>query len=96
MPSQTNAILLTSMGYDAVRILRKQLGWQEAGETDEWDIFWSDQSISLARAVAMQPMQVYYAAAHRKCLHKRHQWCCASLASHTLKPVSSLGNLLLK
>lgn len=35
-----------------------QLGWLEADHEDEWDVFWSDQSISLARAVAMQPMQV--------------------------------------
>lgn len=34
-----------------------QLGWLQA-DADEWDVFWSDQSISLARAVAMQPMQV--------------------------------------
>ena len=48
--------------HDAVRAVRKKLGWQEAGEADEWDLFWSDQSISLARAVAMQPMQVGQAA----------------------------------
>ena len=35
-----------------------QLGWLQADDADEWDVFWSDQSISLARAVAMQPMQV--------------------------------------
>ena len=35
-----------------------ELGWLQADDTDEWDVFWSDQSISLARAVAMQPMQV--------------------------------------
>ena len=35
-----------------------QLGWLQANDADEWDVFWSDQSISLARAVAMQPMQV--------------------------------------
>lgn len=35
-----------------------ELGWLQADDTEEWDVFWSDQSISLARAVAMQPMQV--------------------------------------
>lgn len=42
----------------AVQRVREQLGWLEAEETDGWDVFWSDQSISLARAVAMHPMQV--------------------------------------
>ncbi len=40
--------------------MQTQLGWVESDDTDEWDLFWSDQSISLARAVAMQPMQVIY------------------------------------
>ena len=44
----------------AVHLVQTQLGWVECDDTDEWDLFWSDQSISLARAVAMQPMQVMY------------------------------------
>lgn len=44
----------------AVHLVQSQLGWVESDDTDEWDLFWSDQSISLARAVAMQPMQVNY------------------------------------
>ena len=42
----------------AVSKVCAQLGWLQADDADEWDVFWSDQSISLARAVAMQPMQV--------------------------------------
>lgn len=42
----------------AVHLVKRQLGWVESDDTDDWDLFWSDQSISLARAVAMQPMQV--------------------------------------
>ena len=42
----------------AVQRVQEQLGWLQAEETDDWDVFWSDQSISLARAVAMHPMQV--------------------------------------
>lgn len=39
-----------------------QLGWLQADDAEEWNVFWSDQSISLARAVAMQPMQVLMVA----------------------------------
>ena len=52
-----------------------QLGWLQADHADEWDVFWSDQSISLARAVAMQPMQVLSA---QNCAEYR--WICLDLA----------------
>jgi len=55
--------------------VQTQLGWVESDDTDEWDLFWSDQSISLARAVAMQPMQVKYC---------HHETVTALLHTHAL------------
>ena len=51
-------MLATVPCFCAVPKVCAQLGWLQADDADEWDVFWSDQSISLARAVAMQPMQV--------------------------------------
>ena len=48
----------TVLSSPTVRVVQSQLGWLESDDADDWDVFWSDQSISLARAVAMQPMQV--------------------------------------
>ncbi len=59
----------------AVHLVQSQLGWVESDDTDDWDLFWSDQSISLARAVAMQPMQVIYC---------HHETMTALLQTHAL------------
>jgi hypothetical protein len=45
-----------------VRILQQQLGWVDAsaqGDSgEEWDIFWTDTSVSAQRVLRLKPHQV--------------------------------------
>jgi tubulin polyglutamylase TTLL6/13 len=54
----------------AVRILQQHLGWVDAsaqGDSgEEWDIFWTDTSVSAQRVLRLKPHQA----------RQRAAWCC--------------------
>ncbi|EMP33772.1 Tubulin polyglutamylase TTLL6, partial [Chelonia mydas] len=52
-------ISLTNCKYDSVRRAAKQYGLREAGENDEWTLYWTDYSVSLDRVMEMKSYQTY-------------------------------------
>jgi hypothetical protein len=65
----------------AVRLVAAQLGWQvvPAGSADsQWDLFWTDTSISQERLLRLAPTQV------RSQQQQQHSNCTATAAAETL------------
>ncbi|KAK9811398.1 hypothetical protein WJX72_003284 [[Myrmecia] bisecta] len=49
-------INLLNCKYDVLRTVAQRLGWQLAGD-EEWDVFWTDTSVSLDRVMRLQSTQ---------------------------------------
>uniref|UniRef100_K7FG17 Tubulin tyrosine ligase like 6 n=1 Tax=Pelodiscus sinensis TaxID=13735 RepID=K7FG17_PELSI len=52
-----SVICLTSCKYESVRRAAKKYGLREAGENDEWTLYWTDYSVSLDRIMEMKSYQ---------------------------------------
>nr|XP_032647336.1 tubulin polyglutamylase TTLL6 isoform X1 [Chelonoidis abingdonii] len=50
-------ISLTNCKYESVRRAAQQYGLREAGENDEWNLYWTDYSVSLDRVMEMKSYQ---------------------------------------
>ena len=42
----------------AVRSIQKQLGWTTATDRDDWDLYWTDTSVSQERVIRLNSTQV--------------------------------------
>ena len=42
----------------SVRIVQRKLGWKEVGDEDEWEIYWTDTSVSIERIIKLNKIQV--------------------------------------
>lgn len=41
----------------AVRIIQRKLGWREVGDEEEWEVFWTDTSVSIERIMKLSKTQ---------------------------------------
>lgn len=41
-----------------VRIVTAKLGWKEVGDDEDWEIYWTDTSISIERVIRLTKIQV--------------------------------------
>lgn len=51
------AINLTNCRYESVRRAAQMCGLREAGEDEEWNVYWTDCSVSLERVMDMKRFQ---------------------------------------
>lgn len=42
----------------AVRIVQRKLGWREVGDDEEWDVYWTDTSVTIERIMKLSRTQV--------------------------------------
>lgn len=42
----------------AVRIVQRKLGWREVGDDEEWDVYWTDTSVTIERVMKLSRTQV--------------------------------------
>jgi hypothetical protein len=42
-----------------VRLVQKKLGWKEVGDEDDWQVYWTDTSVSIERIMRLKKTQVY-------------------------------------
>ncbi|CAD5121314.1 DgyrCDS9843 [Dimorphilus gyrociliatus] len=50
-------ICLTSCKYDSVRRVSRRVGFKEVGEDEDWNLYWTDQSVALERVMEMKRYQ---------------------------------------
>lgn len=50
-------INLSNCRYDSVRRAAQQYGLREAGDNDDWTLYWTDYSVSLERVMEMKSYQ---------------------------------------
>ena len=48
---------LSNCKYDVLRIVQKKLGWKEVGEEDDWQLTWTDMSVSIERVMKLKSTQ---------------------------------------
>lgn len=48
---------LTNCKYDLLRIVQKKLGWKEVGDDDDWQLYWTDTSVSIERIMRLKSTQ---------------------------------------
>ncbi|XP_019327911.1 PREDICTED: tubulin polyglutamylase TTLL6 [Aptenodytes forsteri] len=56
-PRRVPSINLTSCKYESVRRAAQCCGLKEAGENEEWTVYWTDYSVSLERVMEMKRFQ---------------------------------------
>ena len=54
---QPIAVNLTNCKYELLRIVQKKLGWKEVGDDDEWQLYWTDTSVSIERIMRLKSTQ---------------------------------------
>jgi hypothetical protein len=54
MPISVN---LTNCKYELLRIVQKKLGWKEVGDDDDWQLYWTDTSVSIERIMKLKSTQ---------------------------------------
>jgi tubulin polyglutamylase TTLL6/13 len=42
----------------AVRLVQRKLGWKEVGDDEDWEVFWTDTSVSIERIIKLTRTQV--------------------------------------
>ncbi|KAG1659829.1 hypothetical protein FOA52_003772 [Chlamydomonas sp. UWO 241] len=50
-------INLSACKYEVLRIVQRKLGWKEVGDDDEWEVYWTDTSITIDRIVRLSRTQ---------------------------------------
>ncbi|GIL81822.1 hypothetical protein Vretimale_1419 [Volvox reticuliferus] len=50
-------INLSSCKYEVLRIVQRKLGWKEVGDDDDWEIYWTDTSVSIERIMKLTKIQ---------------------------------------
>lgn len=50
-------INLTACKYEVLRIVQRKLGWKEVGDDDDWEIYWTDTSVSIERIMKLTKTQ---------------------------------------
>lgn len=43
---------------NAVRIVQRNFGWKEVGDDDDWEVYWTDLSITIDRVMKLTKTQV--------------------------------------
>lgn len=51
--------------FRAVRIVQRKFGWREVGEDEDWEIFWTDTSVSIERVMKLSKTQVQQRGSRR-------------------------------
>ena len=51
------AVNLSNCKYELLRIVQKKLGWKEVGDDDEWQLYWTDTSVSIERIMRLKSTQ---------------------------------------
>ncbi|KXZ41785.1 hypothetical protein GPECTOR_284g755 [Gonium pectorale] len=54
-------INLSSCKYEVLRIVQRKLGWKEVGDDEDWEIYWTDTSVSIERIMKLTRIQLYAA-----------------------------------
>ena len=53
------AMQMTAMRTSsAVRIVQRKLGWKEVGDDEDWEVYWTDTSVSIERIIKLNRIQV--------------------------------------
>ncbi|GLC65380.1 hypothetical protein PLESTF_000287300 [Pleodorina starrii] len=50
-------INLSACKYEVLRIVQRKLGWKEVGDDDDWEIYWTDTSVSIERIMKLTKVQ---------------------------------------
>ncbi len=48
-----------------MRIVQRKLGWKEVGDDEDWEIYWTDTSVTIERIIRLNKIQVTSANAVR-------------------------------
>jgi len=51
------ALNLSACKYEVVRMVQKKLGWKEVGDDDDWQVYWTDTSVSIERIMRLKRTQ---------------------------------------
>eukprot|EP00976_Prorocentrum_cordatum_P007692 153446-Prorocentrum_minimum.AAC.1 len=51
------ALNLSNCKYEVVRLVQKKLGWKEVGDDDDWQVYWTDTSVSIERIMRLKQTQ---------------------------------------
>ena len=54
---QPIAVNLTNCKYELLRIVQRKLGWREVGDDDDWQLYWTDTSVSIERIMRLKSTQ---------------------------------------
>ncbi|GAX78290.1 hypothetical protein CEUSTIGMA_g5732.t1 [Chlamydomonas eustigma] len=50
-------INLSNCKYEVLRIVQRKLGWKEVGDDEDWEIYWTDTSVSMERVLKLTKIQ---------------------------------------
>eukprot|EP00798_Chlamydomonas_sp_ICE-L_P019089 gene19089-25690_t len=50
-------INLTGCKYEVLRVAQRRLGWKEVDDSDDWEVYWTDTSISMDRVSKLSKFQ---------------------------------------
>mmetsp|Transcript_33557 Transcript_33557/g.40546 ORF Transcript_33557/g.40546 Transcript_33557/m.40546 type:complete len:967 (+) Transcript_33557:117-3017(+) len=48
---------LSNCKYEVIRMVQKKLGWKEVGDEDDWQVYWTDTSVSIERIMRLKKTQ---------------------------------------
>ncbi|KAK3235051.1 hypothetical protein CYMTET_54723 [Cymbomonas tetramitiformis] len=48
---------LSNCKYEVIRMVQKKLGWKEVGDDDDWQVYWTDTSVSIERIMRLKRTQ---------------------------------------
>jgi hypothetical protein len=75
VPHNRQQLLLSKHSHScltcAVRLVQRKLGWKEVGDDEEWEIYWTDTSVSIERVMKLSKTQVGALALVCRCLCSR-------------------------